>query len=248
MVLTAYALIGFSSFFLIVVPITGGIVLNPLLALVVDPHVAVSMTVFFFAVNSFIKAVVFHDHIVWKYFWNMLAVSALAAMAGTWAIGLVPETMLYLVMLAMTLHFTWKHIAKMTAREPRPKGAASRSGDLVTSAVSGFMQGVGLGGGGSLRKSYFLSHGLSLLQMHGTTSALSVVLGVVSTGLRLQTDQVTWTQLLPIAYLIPVMIAATVLGKLALVKLSQRTADRVILLTLVATTVLLGWKVAVELA
>ena len=69
-----YVLIGISSFFLIIVPITGGIVLNPLLSLIVDPHTAISMTVFFFMVNSTIKATIFYRHIVWKYALTMLPI------------------------------------------------------------------------------------------------------------------------------------------------------------------------------
>jgi uncharacterized membrane protein YfcA len=240
--IAVYALIGFSSFFLIVVPITGGIVLNPLLALIVDPHIAVSMTVFFFMLNSAIKATIFRQYILYRYFVSMLPLSIIAAIIGTYAIGLIPEIALYGLMLVLTLYFAWKKIMEFLPGYEMPEKKSSDSGNFITSVASGFMQGTGLGGGGSLRKTYFLAHGLSLLQMHGTTSALSVVLGTVSTALRLQTDQVAYDDLLPIIYLIPIMILATIFGKAALIKLSKRTSDRIILITLVTTALLLSYK------
>lgn len=250
MIVATYVLIGISSFFLIIIPITGGIVLNPLLSLIVDPHTAVSMSVFFFMVNSAIKATIFRRDIVMKYFVSMLPVSAISAIVGTYAIGLVPEFMLYLIMLIMTLYFSSRKIVKLLPGHKASTKAgtkAGNSGNLITSVASGFMQGTGLGGGGSLRKTYFLSHGLSLLQMHGTTSALSVVLGAVSTFIRLKTDQVTFDILLPIVYLIPVMILATLFGKMALVRLNERTSDRIIVVTLVITTLLLSYKLVMML-
>lgn len=243
MTFAIYGLIGLSSFFLIIVPITGGIVLNPLLSLIVDPHTAVSMTVFFFTLNSAIKAAIFYRHIVWKYSITMLPVSVISAIIGTYAIGLAPEFLLYLIMLLMTIYFSFKKIVTLLPEYKNPI-KESASGNFATSIASGFMQGAGLGGGGSLRKVYFLSNGMSLLQMHGTTSSLSVILGAVSTFVRLQTDQVTFDVLLPIVYLIPIMILATAFGKMALVRLSERISNRIIIVTLAITTVILSYKLA----
>ena len=64
MTFLVYSLIAFCLFFFIVVPITGGVVLNPLLALIVDPHSAIGMSVFFFMVNSSIQAIIFRDKII----------------------------------------------------------------------------------------------------------------------------------------------------------------------------------------
>lgn len=242
-----YALIGFLSFFFIIVPITGGIVLNPLLSLIVDPHTAVSMSVFFFMVNSGIKAFFFRHDIVFTYFRDMLLISVVAAVVGTYAIGLVPEAGLLLVMLFMTLFFLRKKVVSMMS--PPDAGQVKRSvaGNLLTGLTSGFMQGAGLGGGGSLRKSYFLANGLNMLQTHGTTSAISVVLGGVSTGVRLQTSQVTVPMLMPIVYLFPVMVVATILGRKTLLRLSRRVSDRIIVLTLAVTAALLLAKLGLEL-
>lgn len=104
------------------------------------------------------------------------------------------------------------------------------------------MQGVGLGGSGSLRKAFFLSEGLSLQQMHGTTSAISVVLGTIATIIRVNTDQITFDLLLPILYLAPIMAISTLFGKKVLKKLDDKTSNVIIVVTLFVTTVLLILK------
>ncbi len=243
MTAVVYVLLGLFSFFFVIVPITGGVVLNPLLSLIVDPHTAISMTVFFFTVNSTIKATVFYRDIVWKYALTMLPISVVFAIIGTYAVGFAPEFMLYLIMLVMTIYFFYKKIVTLLPNYKKPK-KESASGNYLTGIASGFMHGAGLGGGGSLRKVYLLSRGLSLLQMHGTSSALSLVLGGVSTFVRLQTGQVTFDILLPIVYLIPVMILATIFGKMALVRLSKRTSERIIIVTLAITTTIIIYKLA----
>ncbi len=247
MTILIYALIGVSSFFFVVVPISGGIILNPLLSLIVEPHVAISLTVFFFMINSGIKAFIFRQDIVLKYVLHMLPISLVTAVVGTFVIGFIPETYLYILMLLMTLFFVLKKVSpslfkkKQGGKIQDPK--KKNLGFVITAIMTGFMQGTGLGGGGSLRKVYFLSENLSLQQMHGTTSALSVVLGTVSTLIRLETNQVTPEILLPILYLIPLIIISIVYGKKVLIKLSERTADIIIKVTLTLTIAFLTLKV-----
>ena len=241
MVLFVYLLVGISSFFLVIVPISGGIVLNPLLSLIVDPHTAISVTVFFFMINSGIKAIIFRNDIMLKYVIEMLPVSIVAAIIGTYVVGLFSETFLYVLMFLMTLFFASK---KLFPALFKSSGSVEKthSGSIITSLMSGFMQGVGLGGGGSLRKIYFLSNNLSLQQMHGTTSALSVMLGTVSTFIRLETDQVTTEILLPVLYLIPIMVVSIIYGKKILIKLSDRTSDVIIKITLSLTLLFVAFK------
>ncbi|MCZ4279845.1 sulfite exporter TauE/SafE family protein [Kiloniella laminariae] len=236
-----YILVGISSFFFVIVPITGGVVLNPLLSLIVDPHTAVSITVFFFMINSGIKALIFRHDIVWELVARMLPVSIIAAVVGSYLIGFIPEIALYIMMLLMTLFFASKRIFPSLFRKKQDQ-KNQNYGSVITSILSGFMQGVGLGGGGSLRKVYFLSGNLSLQQMHGTTSALSLVLGTAATFIRLETDQVTFDILLPVLYLIPLMVISIVYGKKVLVKLSERASDIIIRATLALTVVFLTMK------
>ena len=164
MELLIYLLIGMSSFFFVLVPVSGGIILNPLLSLIIEPHVAISLTVFFFTINSSIKATIFRRDIVWKYVFLMLPLSAATAVLGTFVIGVFPEVMLYVMMLLMTLFFALKKVTPSLFQKNQ-SGHKQRAGFVLTSTMSGFMQGTGLGGGGSLRKVYFLSENLTLQQM-----------------------------------------------------------------------------------
>ena len=237
-----YLLIGLCSFFFVVVPVTGGVVMNPLLSLAYAPHVAISLSVFFFAVNSTIKAFVFRRDIDYPDVVRMIPLSAVAAVAGSLLIGVVPARLLLVVMLAMTVHFAVQKWRSMAGRASRGKGRRG-AGFLATGVLSGFMQGAGLGGGGSIRKAYFLGNGFTLQQMHGTTSALSLVLGIVATLTRLLAGQATVATILPVLVLLPLMVVGTVLGKRVLGRLSARTSDGLVMATFAVTVVALLWQI-----
>lgn len=244
MMVMVYSLIAFCSFFFIVVPITGGVVLNPLLALIVDPHSAIGMSVFFFMVNSSIKAFIFRDKIILRYVLDMLPISIIFTVIGSIMIGIISDFWLYIAMLIMTVYFLYKKIIRALGSGKKISKNGNFTGNILVSAASGFMQGAGLGGGGSLRKSYFLSNGLSLVEMHGTTAVLSMVLGGVATILRLGTDQVQFGELLPIVYLSPLLVAATLLGRHAVIRLNERLADKIIIGTFLATILLIIYQIA----
>ena len=91
--------------FFIIVPITGGVVLNPLLALIVDPHSAIGMSVFFFMVNSSIKSFIFRDKIILRYVLDMLPISIIFTVIGSIMVGIISDFWLYMAMLVMTVYF-----------------------------------------------------------------------------------------------------------------------------------------------
>jgi uncharacterized membrane protein YfcA len=237
-----YLLLGISSFFFVVVPVSGSFVLNPLLALITDPHSAISIAAFFFLLNSTIKTSIFRKDIQYKYVKKILPISLLAAGVGAFAVGLIPDKILLILIFALSLYFLLKTIKTIVSK----KEVEKKSNNLVThimSLFSGFMQGAGVGSGGSLRKMFLLSENLTLPQMHGTTSFISVVLLALSVGIRLWTAQVEFVTLIPIVYLIPIMILTTWLGKKFLKKMNKKTSRIVILVVMTILTVVLGTKI-----
>ena len=203
-----YLLLGISSFFFVVVPVSGSFVLNPLLVLITDPHSAISIAAFFFLLNSTIKVFIFKKDIQYNYVKKILPISLLAAGIGAFAVGLIPEKILLILIFVLSLYFLLKTIKVIISKKEKQK----KSNNLVThtmSLFSGFMQGAGVGSGGSLRKMFLLSENLTLPQMHGTTSFISVVLLALSVGIRLATEQVKFEILMPVVYLIPIMVLAT---------------------------------------
>jgi uncharacterized membrane protein YfcA len=237
-----YLLLGISSFFFVVVPVSGSFVLNPLLVLITDPHSAISIAAFFFLLNSTIKTSIFRKDIQYKYVKNILPISLLAAGVGAFAVGLIPDKILLILIFALSLYFLFKTIKTNVSK----KEVEKKSNNLVTHAMSlfsGFMQGAGVGSGGSLRKMFLLSENLTLPQMHGTTSFISVVLLALSVGIRLGTAQVEFVTLIPIVYLIPIMILTTWLGKKFLKKMNKKTSRIVILVVMTILTVVLGTKI-----
>jgi len=237
-----YLLLGISSFFFVVVPVSGSFVLNPLLVLITDPHSAISIAAFFFLLNSTIKASIFRKDIQYEYVKKILPISLLAAGVGAFAVGLIPDQILLILIFVLSLYFLLKTVKTIISKKEKEK----KSNNLVThtmSLFSGFMQGAGVGSGGSLRKMFLLSENLTLPQMHGTTSFISVVLLALSVGIRLATEQVAVKTLLPIVYLIPIMILATWLGRNFLKRMNKKTTRIVTVVVMVILTVVLGTKI-----
>ena len=237
-----YLLLGISSFFFVVIPVSGSFVLNPLLVLITDPHSAISIAAFFFLLNSIIKTSIFRKDIQYNYVKKILPISLLSAGVGAFAVGLIPDRILLILIFILSLYFLLKTIGAVLSK----KETIKKSNSLVThtmSLFSGFMQGAGVGSGGSLRKIFLLSENLTLPQMHGTTSFISVVLLALSVGIRLATEQVKFEILMPIVYLIPIMVLATWLGRNFLKRMNKQTSRIVTIMVMTILTIVLGTKV-----
>ncbi|MCF7815584.1 MAG: sulfite exporter TauE/SafE family protein [Candidatus Pacebacteria bacterium] len=236
-----YILLGLSSFFFVIVPMSGAVALNPLLSLVVEPHVAVGMAAFFFMVNSFVKMCVFHNDILFVYIRKMLPITVVMAILGSYTISLIQPRVLFVLIFLMSLYFLIKKIYEMLVVQKKPKDIHGPT-IVFVSIISGFMQGTGLGAGGSLRKVYLLSENMSLQQVHGTTSLISFIALIFAFLVRLKTDQLSIEMVVPILYLIPLIIISIVFGKKILKRLSKGVADILGLVTMILITVLLFIK------
>ncbi|MCA9362788.1 sulfite exporter TauE/SafE family protein [Candidatus Kaiserbacteria bacterium] len=241
MELFIYLILGVSSFFFVVVPVSGSFVINPLLAMVVEPHVAVSIASFFFFVNSSIKAFVFRREIASKYIKGILPISILGSALGALIVGYIPATMLLWTVFILSIHFLIKTLRNIFAKD-KVKKELNKLELSGMSIMSGFLQGTGLGSGGGIRKQYLLAENLSLAEMNGTTSFISALVLLVSVVVRLSTGQVEYGQLLPVMYLIPVMVVATMLGRTVLKKMDKKIANVVILITMSVITGTFGYS------
>src|SRR3989344_5596508 len=194
--LAIYLLLGIASFLFVVVPISGAFVLNPLLSLVTDPHSAVSIGAFFFFLNSATKAVIFRRDIKMEYVRKTLPLSLLAAPFGAALIGYISPDILLIIIFLFALYFLFKKTFEFFSETPVQK----KSGKLEISLMSiltGFMQGTGLGAGGSLRKMFLFSENLTIAEMNGTASMIGIWILAVSVATRLVTKQVAFSQLIP---------------------------------------------------
>jgi len=236
-----YSILGLSSFFVIVVPVSAAVVLNPLLSLIVEPHVAIGLVATFFMVNSFVKALVFRKYVLSVYVKKMLPISIVMAVIGTYTLSFISSQVLFMLIFAMSAYFLLKKVYEMYTVQKISKSMHTPT-LVIVSIVSGFMQGTGLGAGGSLRKVYLLSENLTLQQMHGTTSFIGFIVLTFAFIVRLKTEQLTIDQVAPILYIIPIIIIATLFGKKVLGKLSIKTADLIAVVAMFVITILLGFK------
>ena len=161
------------------------------------------------------------------------------AVIGVFVVGYIPEKILLYVIFILSFYFLLKTLKSIFKKVTKKKNKFVLHG---MSVLSGFLQGTGLGSGGSLRKMYLLSENLSLQQMHGTTSFISAILLFASVAVRLGTNQVKISVLLSILYLLPIILFANILGKKVLKQMNKKTSN-VVVAVMVILTVMLGTKV-----
>jgi len=217
-------------------------VLNPLLSLIVEPHIAIGLVASFFMVNSLVKLTVFRTDILYEYVRKMLPISIVMAVIGTYTISFVSSEILLILIFAMSAYFLIKKTYEFFGKEEVKKSIHNPT-LVIISIISGFMQGTGLGAGGSLRKVYLLSENITLQQVHGTTSLISFVVLVFAFVVRLNTDQLTIDIVMPILYISPIIIVATLFGKKVLKKFSKKITDIVGFVTMLLITVILGFEI-----
>lgn len=237
-----YLLAGFISFLIAIIPVPGSFITNPILALFLDPYTAVSISAFFFLLNSIVKAFVFRRDIQYQYIKGILPLAIAGSVAGAFSVGLIPEKILLFIIFSLSLYFLLKTIHKVVFKPTKIK-TMNNYMLSVMSLLSGFLQGTGLGSGGGLRKSYLLAENLTIAQMNGTASAISVWILLSSVVVRLATNQVDLVELVPVFYIIPAMVIGTILARTALKKINNKTSDAIIITTMTIITFLFGYKI-----
>lgn len=241
MEILVYILLGLSSFLFVIIPVSGSSVINPLLSLIIEPHAAISIAAFFFFLNSTIKAFIFRKNILFKYVKGIMPISIIGSILGTLLVGFISEKLLLLVVLLFSVYFLFKSFTNVFFHRTKPQS----TNKIVLSSMSltsGFLQGTGLGSGGGLRKQYLLAQNISLAEMNGTTSFISAWILLISVIVRLATDQVTFGQLIPVLYIVPIIIISTLLGRTVLKRINKKNANIIILAAMIVITTAFGYQ------
>ena len=166
---------------------------------IVDPHSAIGMSVFFFMVNSLIKAFIFRIRIILRYVLDMLPVSIIFTVIGSIMVGIISDFWLYMAMLVIDLFiFSTKKIIRALGSGKKNL----RKTEILQETIFGkcwqvdSCRGPVLAVGAPCGKAIFCQTDCHLSPpppenaRNDCRVGMSMVLGGVATLLRLGTDQV----------------------------------------------------------
>ncbi len=235
-----YLSLAASSILNIIIPISGSATVTPFLSILTDPHRAIGLASFYFLLSGIIRIYIFRKNIQWHEIKILLPVSLLAAIVGSLSIVAINSILLLIIVLAFTIYFFLKRIKILSSKNNEKIKPCYTTG--FVGLFSGFLQGAGLAGS-DLRNSYLFGKNLSLAQVHGTTALVGASNFLLATFVRLYTDQLTIPDLIPLLYIFPFILIGTLLGRMALYKLSEKTTNTIVIVVMVAIIVFLSQKV-----
>lgn len=235
-----YFALAASSFINIIVPISGSSTVTPLLAILTAPHLAIGLASFYFLLSGIVRISMFRKGIRWEYVKYLLPISFIFAAVGAFALVKIDPKILLLIIFVFTLFFFYKKI-KQTFGKKEEKPSGKFSVHLI-GILSGFLQGSGLAGS-DLRNGYLYSKKLSIAEVHGTSSLIGTANFLIATIIRLDTNQITIPNLIPLLYIFPFMILGIWLGRIVLYKIDKKYADRIIILIMGLIIIFLGLKI-----
>lgn len=237
-----YIALVFSTFANVIIPLPGSATVTPFLAVLTDPHRAIALASFYFLLSGAVRIFVFRKDIQFKYIKCLLPISLLGAVIGAFSLIEIPAAVLLWVILLFSLYFLGKKLKQAFQNRPKAPVSAGRLTTPTVGLLSGFLQGTGLAGS-DLRNNLLYAEGLSLQQVHGTTSLIGWSNFFIASIVRVFTHQVTIPDLFPLLYLFPFIVLATWLGKKALLKINKKNSDRLILFIMIVVVGLLLLKI-----
>lgn len=220
----------------IVIPISGSATVIPVLALLMDPHLAIGLASFYFILSNLPRIYLFRKHIDKKELKQLLPVSIVFAAIGALSLFKIPTLFLLIIVFFFSFYFLLKKVNFVKPKKQNKLSFYSVAG------LSGFLQGTGLAGS-DIRNSYLYGQKLKIEEVHATTAIIGTSNFLIATIIRLLTDQVSIPNLTPILILFPFLVITTLVGRSILYKIDKKTMNIIIVITIVSILVLLGIKI-----
>lgn len=240
-----YLALALSSIINIIVPISGSATITPFLAILTDPHRAIGLASFYFLLSGIIRIYLFRKNIQWSEIKILLPLSLVAAFFGSLALVAINSMLLLIIVFSFAVYFFLKRINLIPKSNNKKKIKPHYTTGFV-GLFSGFLQGSGLAGS-DLRNSYLLGKGLNISQLHGTTALVGASIFLLATLVRLQTNQLTIPDLIPLLYIFPFILAGTLLGRKLLYKFSEKTTNVIVIVVMIAIIIFLAQKILLSI-
>lgn len=226
------------SFLAIFIPAGGSVIISSILAIFIEPHKAIGLTVFYFFINGIIASFIFRKHIDWKYFKKLLIPSIIGAIAGAFVLVSINKNLLLGVIIVSSVYFLFKKIRQRIIKQIKKSKNKWGFGEIYTGFVSGVVQGAGLPGGG-MRNSYLLSEGLTLAEMNGTTNLIGVFITIITTYSLITGKLLSFSDFNIFIWIFPLMIFTTWLSRHAILKVNEEYMDWLVIYSMIGIVVFL---------
>ena len=229
------------SFLNILTPISGVFTVTPLIALVMDIRAAIGFTTVYLLVAGIPRIYLFRKSIRWDLVKQLIVVSTVSAALGAFAIVYIDPKILLVLILVLSIRFLYERIRRKT-NENKTHHTGKWMGAFI-GVISGFMQGAGLSGS-ELRNNYLYAQGVQLQELHGTTAIIGFTNFFIATIIRLNTSQLSVSDLSPLLILIPATFVGIWVGRKAIQKLDKKHENALIIITMFVAIVLLAFRIA----
>ena len=226
------------SFLAIFIPAGGSVIISSILAIFVEPHKAIGLTVFYFFINGIIASYIFRKHIDFKYFKKLLIPSIIGAVIGAFLLVSINKNILLGIMIISAIYFLFKKIRQMLIKQKKKSKSKWGFGEIYTGLVSGVVQGAGLPGGG-MRNSYLLSEGLTLAEMNGTTNLIGIFITIITTYSLVTGKLLSFSDFNIFIWIAPLMILTTWLSRHAILKINEKYMDWLVIYSMIGIVVFL---------
>lgn len=247
MIIFIISLLTILTFLNIIVPYSGSGVVTPLLALLVpDPQQAIGIAAFYFLMSAIIRFFLFKKDIDWNEVKKLAPPSIIFAIFGGILLVNIPAIYVLIIIFGFMIFFLFKKI-KANVDKKKIKARESRVGVFSVAAISGFFQGAGVGGGSDVRNGYLYAKGFDIARVHGTTTVIGGMNFIIAVTIRLLNGSLTIPNLLPLLFVLPFMIVATWLGRKALLKISKKATNIIIIIVMSIITIFLGLDIVNEI-
>jgi len=193
----------------------GGFVLIPLFALVYGPKAGVGIITLYFLFQNVTKVAAFREHIDWNVSKRMIYWLIPGAIAGAYALSLIPDTILSKILGIFILLYLANDVFKLIPKKHY---------DAALLPLMSFLYGAisGLTGAGTVIKGPLLtSIGLRKESYNGTYALTSFFVNTPKLIVYVSTSVITFAAILQSLPLLLVSIAGTYIGKHLLKRVSE---------------------------
>ncbi len=235
-----YFIFLFYSFINIIIPISGSATVTPWLAVITDAHTAIGLATFYFLLTCVVRIYLFREHIRWSYVKELWPLSIIGASLAAFSLVTIQSNILLIIVFCFVSYFFVDALKTLFGKKKRVKKNVVSSS--VVGLFSGFLQGAGLAGS-DLRNNYLYAKRLSLVEVHGTTALMGGSNFLIATLIRLFTNQLPVTSLVPVLYLSPVIVLGVWMGRYALYRVNNKYMYLCTITIMGLTVVLLGWRI-----
>jgi uncharacterized membrane protein YfcA len=242
--LPAYLWLIGTTFLNVIAPVSGSVIVNPVMGYLTDPKRAIGIGAFIFFIGGLHRVYLFRKEIfsdeknigVVK---NMLPYSIVGAGLGGLLISSINTQLLAGIVVVVSIHFIYKSARQIIFNEKKETGE-SKSGSVVVAALSGFFQGAGMPGA-DIRNNY-LRTVLSEVSVRATGTILGATNFLVAGTIIFLHSKMSTSDMIFVVTLIPFIFIAQIYGKRFLEKIPDRNAKIIALCLSLLGVVLLTEK------